>query len=340
MKRFVTPPIGVVLAIVLASLAGAGCSSTPSDAPDESLDDVAAVANPVAERRLTTVTLAAEAEERLGIKTTPVERRPVHTTRTMGGEVVVPVSLAGGSVVVTTASAPSASGTADALLAATAEVERARIARDAAARALDRAERMLRNGTGSAKVVEEARAQVGLATAALQAGETRREMLRAATVNVPKSLWVRVPVYVGELEDIATEQQARIHTLGDESTPGSPARPIAGPPSANADAATVDLFYELSDGRGLRPAEKVAVAIERRSEEETLVVPWSAIVHDIHGGEWLYERTAPHSFARRRVQVAGVNDDEALLASGPRPGAEIVADGAAELFGVEFGSTE
>jgi hypothetical protein len=327
------------LAVVLALSACIGCGA-PSDAPDEYLEDAAAIAHPVKERRLTTVTLAADAETRLGIKTTPVERRPVHSTRTIGGEVVVPVSLAGGGVVVTTASAPSASSTAEALLAAAAEVERARIARDAAARTRERAERMLRDGTGSAKAVEEARAQLGLAAAALQAAETRRDMLRGATVNVPKSLWVRVPVYVGELEDIATGRQARVHMLGDESTPGSPARPVAGPPSANADAATVDLFYELLDGSGLRPAEKVAITLERRSEEETLVVPWSAIVHDIHGGEWLYERTGSHTFARRRVQVAGVNDDEALLASGPRAGAEIVADGAAELFGVEFGSTE
>lgn len=329
--------LAMIAVVTLALSACIGCGSS-SGALDGHLEDSVAIMNPVQERQLTTVTLAAEAEARLGIKTSPVERRPVRRTRTIGGEVVVPVTLGDGGVVATSASPSSPSGAAESLLAVAAEVERARISRDAAARALGRAERMLRDGTGSAKAVEEARAQLGLATAALHSAEARRDMFGHATV--PKSLWVRVPLYVGELSEIATDRQVRVRMLGDGSTPGVLAHPVVGPPSANADAATIDLFYELTDGTGLRPAEKVAVTVERRSEEQTLVVPWAAIVHDIHGGEWAYERTEAHVFARRRVQVAGIDDDEALLASGPRVGAEVVVEGAAELFGVEFGSPD
>ena len=61
------------------------------------------------------------------------------------------------------------------------------------------------------------------------------------------------------------------------------------------------------------------------------------MLHDIHGGQWVYEMTGPTTFVRRRVQVARVVGADAVLASGPAVGAKIVTDGSAELFGIEFG---
>ena len=72
------------------------------------------------------------------------------------------------------------------------------------------------------------------------------------------------------------------------------------------------------------------------------MVPWSAVVHDIHGGTWVYERTAPRVYTRRRVEVKHVQgsgaEAQAVLARGPAPGAMVVSVGAAELFGTEFGT--
>jgi len=156
------------------------------------------------------------------------------------------------------------------------------------------------------------------------------------------------------------------------------ARPIAAPPSANPSAATVDLFYEIANASGaLRPGQSVSAALPLRAEAESLVVPWSAVVHDIHGGTWVYEALGARAYARRRVQVRHVvaghvggdpqtpgpaghvggdpqtpgpaghvgGDPQtpgpagtAVLASGPKPGAAVVTEGAAELFGAEFGT--
>jgi len=66
-------------------------------------------------------------------------------------------------------------------------------------------------------------------------------------------------------------------------------------------------------------------------------VPWSAVVFDIHGGTWVYERTGDRSYARRRVVVRYVAGDAAVLESGPPPGTAVVTAGAAELFGTETG---
>ena len=62
------------------------------------------------------------------------------------------------------------------------------------------------------------------------------------------------------------------------------------------------------------------------------------MLHDIHGGSWVYESTAPQVYVRRRVQVRHVVGELAVLHSGPKPGTRVVTDGAAELFGAELGT--
>jgi hypothetical protein len=69
-----------------------------------------------------------------------------------------------------------------------------------------------------------------------------------------------------------------------------------------------------------------------------LVVPWSAVTHDINGGAWVYENVAPQQYARRRVEVRRVVGPLAVLARGPAVGAKVVTAGVAELFGTEFGT--
>ena len=113
---------------------------------------------------------------------------------------------------------------------------------------------------------------------------------------------------------------------------------MAAPPSANAAASTVDLFYEVTNkDSALRLGQKVGVTIPFRDEEESLVAPWSAVMHDVQGGTWVYENIGPLAYARRRVQVSRVVGNDAVLSGGVKPGAKVVTAGAAELFGTEFG---
>jgi hypothetical protein len=288
--------------------------------------------------------LTSEGQERLGIASAPVERRRIPRTRTVGGEIVVPTRLPGsdGPPLVVGATAASADRTraADALIAADEAVQHARIELEAARAAFARAERMHEAEAGSARAVEESRARLETARATLRAAQARRMALAEATFGGDGAVWVRVPVYVGDLGALASEEPAVVTAFGDVG--GSDARratPVAGPRAGNPDAASVDLFYALGDhDASLRPGEKVLVTLQLKGDEEDLVVPWSAVVHDVHGGEWVYESTAPRVFVRRRVQVRSVVGADAALASGPSVGAPIVVTGAAELFGVEFGT--
>jgi cobalt-zinc-cadmium efflux system membrane fusion protein len=55
-------------------------------------------------------------------------------------------------------------------------------------------------------------------------------------------------------------------------------------------------------------------------------------------GQWVYELTGPGVYVRKRVAVLRVEGDRALLSRGPRAGTTVVAVGAAELYGTEFGA--
>jgi membrane fusion protein, heavy metal efflux system len=154
------------------------------------------------------------------------------------------------------------------------------------------------------------------------------------------TVWIRVPVYVGEIQDIARNAAARVHGLADE--PGQRVRsaaPIKAPPSANAMASTADLYYQLANSDGsLQPGQRVGVTLNLRGAVEGLTVPWSAVVHDVHGGAWVYENPSAQTFVRKPIEVRHVSGTYAVLARGPAPGTKIVAEGVAELFGVEFGA--
>jgi RND family efflux transporter MFP subunit len=243
---------------------------------------------------------------------------------------------------------------------------------------LERAEQLVRDKAGPQKNVDQAREELELAEAELRAARARLARLRATplsadvlmTVEAPREgviqkvhatpgqtvagsaplfevasvsrVWVRVPVYVGEVGSIARSQAARVHGLGDRpGSPSRPARPVAAPPSADPTAATADLYYELPNPDGqLRPGQKVGVTLGTKVQEDSLVVPWSAVVHDVHGGAWVYENAAPHKYVRRPVQVREVIDGLATLERGPAPGTKVVSVGAAELFGTEFGGSK
>ncbi|MBI5801393.1 MAG: efflux RND transporter periplasmic adaptor subunit [Verrucomicrobia bacterium] len=153
-------------------------------------------------------------------------------------------------------------------------------------------------------------------------------------------LWVRVPVYAGEANTLQPNAPAHVTRLGAKAGDvGVQAKPAIAPPSATALASTVDFYFELpnADAR-FRPGERVSVSLPLTTAETNLVVPWTAVLHDIHGGQWVYEQTAPQTFVRRRVTVERVAGKDAVLASGPGVGAKLVTGGAVELFGTELGT--
>ena len=152
------------------------------------------------------------------------------------------------------------------------------------------------------------------------------------------TLWVRVPIYPGQRDEIARQSPALVRGLSDHSS-GVSVQPVAAPPSADPLAATIDLFYEVPNfDQRFRQGERVEVILPLEGEAEALVIPRAAILRDIHGVAWVYVNSAEHTFERHRVEVHFTTNETAVLSHGPAAGTAIVVDGAAELFGTEFGA--
>ncbi|MFO1023385.1 MAG: efflux RND transporter periplasmic adaptor subunit [Planctomycetales bacterium] len=255
---------------------------------------------------------------------------------------------------------------------ATVQVEAAQIA-------LDRAERLLKEKAGTIRTVDEARAQLELAKKGWNAASARKKQvdgikldeeagtLQPIPVTTPltgiirstqvqpgqmiaaggvlfevmddRTLWVKVPVYVGDLEEVDASRPCRLTLLSGRLTNHDvEVKPLAAPPTALPLSATVDLYYELPNpDRVYRPGQKVAAYIGLKGSAESLAVPWSAVIHDIYGGQWVYQEMAERKYVRRRVEIEGVSDGWGAVSRGLKAGVKIVTAGAAELSGTEFG---
>lgn len=255
---------------------------------------------------------------------------------------------------------------------ATVQVEAAQIA-------LERAERLLQEKAGTVRAVDEAKAQLQLAEKTLAAARTRKKQvdsvqfdeeagtLEAIAITSPLTgilratavrpgeivaagaplfevmnddmLWIKVPIYVGDLDEIDPSQSARLTLLSGRHAEGDLlVKPAALPPTAIPLAAAVDVYYELPNpDRKYQPGQRVSAHLTLRGEARQLALPWSAVIHDIYGGQWVYEQTAERQFVRRRVDIGWIDGEWAAVTRGARTGMKVITAGAAEIAGTEFG---
>jgi hypothetical protein len=116
--------------------------------------------------------------------------------------------------------------------------------------------------------------------------------------------------------------------------------PVQGLPLVPSLLSTMDLYFEFSPPENVfTPGQRVEVMVSMKDSSESIsAVPTSAILYDVLGGAWVYTQVEPMTFERSRVEVMYFMENQAILARGPLPGVLVVSDGAAELFGTEFGN--
>ena len=239
---------------------------------------------------------------------------------------------------------------------------------------LQRLEQLLKDGAASVRSVEETRGQLQVAEAALNAARERLAAVRGGPVGAQgeivitapldgivqsisaasgqtvaasapliqiaqvSTLWVRVPVFAGDLDEIDAAQPASVTRLGGADPPRSASR-VTAPLKADPTTASVDLYYALPGSAAtLRPGERVMVELPLARTERGLLVPEASVLYDIHGDAWVYEDLGDSAYARRRVQIARHAGGRAVVARGLAEGVKVVTAGAAELFGTEFGA--
>jgi cobalt-zinc-cadmium efflux system membrane fusion protein len=161
-------------------------------------------------------------------------------------------------------------------------------------------------------------------------------------ISPVRYFWIKVPVYSGTTEDLDRDADVSVSTMGtgQERTLYT-ASPVKGPLTGDVTTATSYLYYVIKNDFGtLRNGQKVSVTLNMKSEQESIEVPYSAIVYDMYGGTWLYIKAGAQIYVRQRVELDHITGDKAILNKGIKPGDEVVFKGSAELFGTEFGGVK
>ncbi|MEW5974498.1 MAG: HlyD family efflux transporter periplasmic adaptor subunit [Acidobacteriota bacterium] len=270
---------------------------------------------------------------------------------------------------------PLVSVSRDVRIAAEAEIKTSSVRLAAAKARTARAAKMLEDRVGSQRAWQDAQEAERLAATALEAAELKLQQMEASPLEsdleipvaspetgvlrqflvapnqmVPggsplfevvrlNPVWLKAPVYSGDIGLLDRQAAAVVTSLGASSgTKGRTAHPVSAPPSADSLASTSHLFYQLSNADlSLLPGERLNIAIPKLGVGRCLAVPWKSVLYDVNGDTWVYEQIAPLAFVRRRIRINRIVEDAACLDGGLEAGTEVVTDGAAELFGTEFG---
>jgi cobalt-zinc-cadmium efflux system membrane fusion protein len=256
-----------------------------------------------------------------------------------------------------------------------ADLRAARARLHAATQQLKRAQQLLRDMADSKRNVETAEQEFGQAKAAYDVADLKLKRLAthpleadvAMTITAPfggiirqiqvapgqnvtagvplfeiadfNRVWLRVPVYAGDLNQITASSIVSVHDV-DGAGPRREAVGVAAPPTADPLAVTADLYFEIANpDLQLRPGQRLTVVLPLRARvKRGVVVPTSAILYDVYGGAWVYVKEAAHVYRRHRVELVATEGQTAFVSRGIGRGSSVVAQGAAELFGTEFGA--
>jgi len=367
------------LCAVLLACAVPGCaeeSRAPETVPDSTRSEAHHEEHEGAdhEEHGAEVVLDAEAIRTAGITVEPVRRQQVVATFTAPGRVVptqgglahVGTSMAGritrlyvseGSAV--RRGTPLAEVEAFELGGLRGELLRTRAEVDQRRTALDRQERLDREGLGVKRQLEEARGLHRQALAAQQAVEARlrvagvgagtsgsRMSLRAPIAGVVSrrsvalgeyvepntdafeiintgTVWVDAQVASTAVAGLAVGNPGFVLSNGERGT----GRIIYIAPTVDPDSRTVTVRVEIDNRqRGLRPETFVTVEFERGVAGHALAVPKEAIESD---GErhYVYREHEPNTFQRVEVERGAGGGDLATITAGVKEGERVAVSG-------------
>lgn len=84
-------------------------------------------------------------------------------------------------------------------------------------------------------------------------------------------------------------------------------------------------------------AQRIGIQVEEtKAAAQGVEVPYSALLYEASGSEWVYINPEPRVYKRAAVKVERIDGNKMYLSKGPQQGTKVVTVGAAELFGTEF----
>jgi RND family efflux transporter MFP subunit len=166
-----------------------------------------------------------------------------------------------------------------------------------------------------------------------------------------RPIWIRVPVPEIDLPGVDTTASVDISWKNsNHNLTGKPAffkaKPAGRVAQVDPVKHTAELWYELlptKEADRFVKDQMVTVHMPLGRKEKGTVVPYSAIVFDVHGQAWVYlegaEKGGKHQFERRRVELVTAVDNGLLVRGSLSDGDIVVTQGAAVLFSRDFFKT-
>jgi len=162
----------------------------------------------------------------------------------------------------------------------------------------------------------------------------------------PSAVYVRVSLNTSELNKVDQGQPVLVLLLDDEDgAEGWTAEAVDDPEDDDLEEdddlgeVTAELYYVVDSAeQGLAAGQRVFVELTLLGSATQLkVIPYAAVLYDLHGETWVYTSLEPLVYVRHPIVVDYIDGDLAVLSEGPPAGTEVVTAGAGELFGAESG---
>jgi hypothetical protein len=157
----------------------------------------------------------------------------------------------------------------------------------------------------------------------LHAYQSEKELMRRTFLLVVATLAIASPWMAGC--NRATSSYTKVEPAKVEHTAGS-------------EISKVTLSEKAMERIGVKTTPLLEGKVEgAQNDAPRPFVPYSAIMYVPNGNAYVYTSPSPRTFVRHPVGVDYIERGVAVLKTGPKPGTEVVTEGAAELFGAEFG---
>ena len=320
--------IASLLALALPAFAAAAASP------------LSTVSNPVAETALNTIRIAPEGVKSLRIKLVRVTQENVAVESLYPAKILPYSAGAGGStaageLLITDENFTPTSkhALAQKQIAADEKIEIQKAKLDEAKKSLARVEKLAAEKIASQREVEQQQSLVATAQASLDAAIKERKLLDVDSTE----LVALVKIYAADISNIDLQADARIvDPAGTAKSINLPATPSGA--KSYSEGAAVNLIYKLpANPKNISAGQSVGALVKTKDSGRFFCVPGAAIIMDIYGNEYVYVKVAENTYARKRVEVKQRLADKAVISRGLKGDEEVITDGAAEVFGAEFG---
>ena len=296
------------------------------------------VSNPVAESALNTIRIAPEGEKSLRLKLARVTAENVVIESLYPAKILPYTGSAGEFVIAEENFTPTSKhAIAQKQIAADEKIAVQKAKLDEAKKSLARAEKLAGEKISSQREVEQQQALVATAQASLDAAIKEQRLLDADSGEFV----VVVKIYASDISNIDRQADIRIvDPNGAAKTIDLAAQPSGVKPYS--EGAVVNLVYKLQPQpqgapKNISAGQSVGALVKTKDSGRFLCVPGNSIIADIYGNDYVYVKVAENTYARKRVEVKQRIGNKAVISKGLKGDEEVITDGAAEVFGAEFG---